>query len=69
MPKTKCGFCEKREAFPLTCKSCQTELCVKCYNPEKHSCSNLDKFILNKKLQLNSELLKSECKSVKMEKI
>ena len=66
---SRCQFCKKKCAMPMTCKHCNLDLCISFYNPERHSCENLEKFIQDKKDMHIKSLQQSKCVTSKMEKI
>lgn len=66
---SRCSFCNKRTHLPSVCKFCEECLCISCYNPERHKCRNIDKFLSNVKSNHKNELLTNKCTSNKIDKI
>lgn len=70
MSKTRCSSCSsKMNGIVMTCKLCETRVCISCLMPEIHKCIKLEEFkdICHSKHE--KELLRNKCVKTKLEKI
>ena len=65
----KCFHCLQKRSMKMNCKFCDNLLCLRCMQPEVHSCANLrrmkDDLIKKLELKLSSErCVKSKIESI-----